>query len=405
MSTEPPPSPRHILRTHIDPITALFCSSDNERIYSGDAKGRVVLTSTRSLRPIANWLTHTDALLGVEEFGDRFGLIITHGRDNKIHVWERPEESVSIRQVGAATLSESSTPTLCYSMDVNALNYCRFSLLPIQPNISLGGEEVTALIAVPNLVESSLADVWTLPGRKRLHAAIGEAHDTASTKFSDGRSGSKTGIIMAMHLFYAPQIHPSTSTAQRELRLLCAYEDGGVVLRKRTTPEGEQTIAGQGWETIWKSKLHVESADHLIGKYDLTLDPSETGAPGTIFRTKCPGNGAISIRGDGRVCAVGGWDGKYVHSSPSLRDDNDNARVRLYSTKSFKALGTLVYHKQGCQAVTFASFSDGSLPSKEEDEEDEMTLGEKRQRSRWLITSGKDARVSIWALMSFEKTT
>lgn len=31
---------------------------------------------------------------------------------------------------------------------------------------------------------------------------------------------------------------------------------------------------------------------------------------GAAFKTKHPGNGAIAIRGDGRVCAVGGWDGK-----------------------------------------------------------------------------------------------
>jgi len=69
MFTEaPPPPPLHVLRTHTNPVTTLFCSGDNERIYSGDAKGRVVLTSTRSFRPTASWLAHTDALLGIEEF-------------------------------------------------------------------------------------------------------------------------------------------------------------------------------------------------------------------------------------------------------------------------------------------------------------------------------------------------
>lgn len=28
------------------------------------------------------------------------------------------------------------------------------------------------------------------------------------------------------------------------------------------------------------------------------------------FRTKHPGSGAVAIRNDGRVCAVGGWDGR-----------------------------------------------------------------------------------------------
>lgn len=147
-SIEAPSTPLHVLRTHKDPVNTLFCSRDNERIYSGDAKGRIVIWSTRSLRPIADWLAHTDAILGAEELGEN--QIITHGRDNKIHVWERPEQSVAIRPVGAATLTESSAPTLCYSMDVNALNYCRFSLLPISSS-----DETSALLAVPNLVESS----------------------------------------------------------------------------------------------------------------------------------------------------------------------------------------------------------------------------------------------------------
>jgi len=35
--------------------------------------------------------------------------------------------------------------------------------------------------------------------------------------------------------------------------------------------------------------------------------PEEYGA---AFRTKHAGNGSLAIREDGRVCAVGGWDGK-----------------------------------------------------------------------------------------------
>src|SRR5882762_5713621 len=55
-----------------------------------------------------------------------------HGRDNKLHVWTRvqgPVASASIRVGGSAALPGLQTPELCYSLDVNALNYCRFSLL------------------------------------------------------------------------------------------------------------------------------------------------------------------------------------------------------------------------------------------------------------------------------------
>lgn len=47
---------------------------------------------------------------------------------------------------------EDSGPKLQLSLDVNALNFCRFSLLRLEP---LDGQE-TALVALPNLVDSSL---------------------------------------------------------------------------------------------------------------------------------------------------------------------------------------------------------------------------------------------------------
>ena len=75
----------------------------------------------------------------------------SHARDNKLHVWTRVEELSPSARVGsvAQSVGEQTLPNLCYSMDVNALNYCRFSLLP---NTSV---EAQALIALPNLVDST----------------------------------------------------------------------------------------------------------------------------------------------------------------------------------------------------------------------------------------------------------
>ena len=92
-----------------------------------------------------------------------------HGRDNKLHVWSRVDESTFINVGGSASVPGLSVPTICYSMDVNALNFCRFSLLPLPARrVDSAGDDLDApqsqeaLIAVPNLVESSwvsLADV------------------------------------------------------------------------------------------------------------------------------------------------------------------------------------------------------------------------------------------------------
>ena len=77
------------------------------------------------------------------------------------------------------------------------------------------------------------------------------------------------------------------------------------------------------------------SADHLVGRYDLSVscvfiepiciltitnnlqaaqEQDDTAAACTVHRIKHPGNGSIALRDDGKVCAIGGWDGKYVRS-------------------------------------------------------------------------------------------
>jgi ASTRA-associated protein 1 len=87
----------------------------------------------------------------------------SHSRDHKLHAWRINLESASgqLLDSGSATLPglQSNTPTLLYSMDVNALNYCRFSLFRLDGAIE---EEPQALIALPNLVESSLVNMYPL---------------------------------------------------------------------------------------------------------------------------------------------------------------------------------------------------------------------------------------------------
>lgn len=74
----PSPAPKHIIRSHADPVSVVYSSDDNERIYSGDSSGTVVITSSRSLRAIATWKAHDHGLLGIQEWEDT---IITSVRD------------------------------------------------------------------------------------------------------------------------------------------------------------------------------------------------------------------------------------------------------------------------------------------------------------------------------------
>lgn len=119
-----------------------------------------------------------------------------------------------------------------------------------------------------------------------------------------------------------------------------------------------------------------------------------------VHRTKYPGNGAVSIRDDGRIVAVGGWDGKCVGEQFILILLSDSmVRVRLYSAKTFKSLGTLAYHKEGCNAIAFAYGAANNVSGSE----DKFDGDELEVKSRWLATGGKDGRVAIWKLKDFLK--
>jgi len=89
-----------------------------------------------------------------------------------------------VNSVEQASASPQS-PNLKFSMDVNALNFCRFSLFK-------GPPDEYCLVAVPNLVDSAFVrlsfhlsdyptesgqvDIWDLKTQDRLHAAIGKQH-------------------------------------------------------------------------------------------------------------------------------------------------------------------------------------------------------------------------------------
>ena len=66
---------------------------------------------------------------------------------------------------------------------------------------------------------------------------------------------------MSLHLHYQSQTGPSNLTVQdKRLRLLCAYENGSVVLREYNRNDMDASVEGIGWDIVWKSKLHVESS-------------------------------------------------------------------------------------------------------------------------------------------------
>jgi hypothetical protein len=101
----------------------------------------------------------------------------SHGRDNKLHVWKLSSQNLST--LGGSALAPGTLMLeLGYSLDVNALNFCRFSLLrlDVQPQPQPPSADTRALLAVPNLVESSLASPSPPFSVEKQHCGCDDEH-------------------------------------------------------------------------------------------------------------------------------------------------------------------------------------------------------------------------------------
>jgi ASTRA-associated protein 1 len=286
--TEEPPDPFWVLRQHMPcAINALHffaptpTKTGSEKrvakrvkyngslfLAAGDSHGQVSVTDLSTYRQTAFWKAHDDSILGVELLAQ--GRVVTHGRDNKVHVWElmKPQDqqrnavAISSNSAGgqraphshlpSRMLSSLPLPKQLLSLEVNSLNYCRFSMLTAR-----GNDE--ALIAVPHTLESAYIDIYHLPTCKRLAKAIGKP-DIAST--SAALRESRQAITMAMHLF--------ESKDGKGLALLAGYEDGSVALwttpLKEATTEGVDWVASaqEPWQQMWRAKHHAETGVYKI---------------------------------------------------------------------------------------------------------------------------------------------
>lgn len=72
MSSEllPPLQPSFVLRGHSAQVHAVHFIPGNIRLLSGDAEGWVVSWNLAFKRPVAVWLAHSNAILGIGSWGE-----------------------------------------------------------------------------------------------------------------------------------------------------------------------------------------------------------------------------------------------------------------------------------------------------------------------------------------------
>ncbi|KAF2767587.1 WD40 repeat-like protein [Teratosphaeria nubilosa] len=375
-STLPPAQPTYILRGHSAQIHSVCFLRDNLRLLSGDADGWVVLWSVSIKRPIAVWQAHKGTVLGLKAWGDE--RIITHGRDNKLCVWqlaETQEAEFSTMLPIEDSTTERKKPWLLHSLPVHALNFCSFAMGPALASQALDSDVSEILVAYPGVQDGSIM-VTSLPSEERF------------ATIPPPRSDSKSGMLMALEL------HQQNSQDQ-SLLVIAGYEGGNTCL-------WSQNPMTKIWKVVNTYKLHSQpilsldavptlacfytsSADAAIAQYSLY-----TQADPKVVQTKHAGQQSLTVRDDGKIFATAGWDG----------------RVRVYSCKTMKELAVLKWHKEGCYALAFARsrYPDRMNISVPEGPgvvtKRELTVSQRRQQTaketHWLAAGSKDGKISLW---------
>ncbi|KAK0715601.1 WD40-repeat-containing domain protein [Lasiosphaeris hirsuta] len=396
MADDRPAQPKSILRGHKAQVHAAAFVRSNERLLTGDADGFLVAWDLTIMRPRAVWQAHENVILGVAGWdADR---IITHGRDNKLIVWqfgEQDEDRLSTTLPLDPSPDPRPQPWIQYMLEVNTMNFCSFSFCPASPDSSPVAPE-EALVAVPNTLASEAIDIFHLPSQERRHTV---------------KLGEKNGMVMALSLFYLGQ----------SLTVVAGFEDGVAAVA--------QLGSHGSWTIRYQTKCHSQpilsldlspnrdffftsSADSIIAKHPLPLPtppktvengisrpsisqqetitdsqgskPAETPSmksppllstagsggehnrvvptattttpqttnaaveearvvlaeqPIKVINTKHAGQQSLHVRSDGLVFATAGWD----------------AKVRVYSAKTLREVAVLKWHQVGCFAVAFAA--------------------------------------------------
>ena len=320
---------------------------------------------------------------------------IRHGRDNKLLVWQlRESEEAEFSKLLPIeeTTSHRKQPWLLHSLDVNALNFCSFAMCqmpappPTEPTASPSPQhppQSSILIAVPG-VQDGLINITALPSATR-YATIPPPKDTS------------TGMLMAVSLFHQPN-NDSTTTTTSPLLVAAGYESGHVALwHLKHDPKTKQ----ETWQTLYLAKPHSQpvlsldiapslncffssSADAIVARH-----PLDGVAEPKTSQTKHAGQQSLVVRGDGKIFATAGWDG----------------RVRVYAAKGMKELAVLKWHKEGCYAAAFADVLDGGGTVTDGDGKGEsvgkvLTVSQQRlarsKATHWLAAGSKDGSVSLW---------
>ncbi|EMR11245.1 hypothetical protein PNEG_00276 [Pneumocystis murina B123] len=356
------PRPVYIFRGHEAQISYVYFFKKNENLATCDADGWVIIWNIFTFRSTIVWKAHLESILTCYDWTDTY--FITHGRDNKIYVWQLEFETKKDLEVYLPVDQKKECqkkPWMLYSLNVQTLNYCSFAVC------NKDKLENDIFLAVPSSIKAELIDIYDLPNCQLLYSGIGSTKEV-------------TGIVMSLCMYYRQEL------LYRCLEISAGFESGHVGVFALSQDS-------QLWEIKHFFKIHTQpvmsihsdplheflissGADSLVVKYSLSSNSDNNVLK---FKTRHNGQQSLRIRSDAKIFATAGWDGK----------------VRIYSCKTFSQLAVCKWHEIGCCAIAF-----GEVIS--EYHNNLELFGKSRYSERlkkhWLAAGGKDGKVSLWEI-------
>ncbi|VVT48721.1 uncharacterized protein SAPINGB_P001918 [Magnusiomyces paraingens] len=443
--------PDFTLRAHPAPVTAAaFASGVTPPVLaSADESGGVFVWDVVARRPVSMFRAHSAAIVKVEfvtiasknEHPQTY--LLTHGRDHCVHVYNAGPALARIvmaRRIGARSLGANGPPSAVtldreiaeldplekvYTVPVNALNYCGFSVAIIQQD-SESETTATVVLAVPGTTASENVDVYTLrvPGFElaRPAAAIpGPEVVSKIPKFeqdenpiTEGPRQNGAGIVMSLCLVDKPS----------QIYLVAGYESGHTatfIINNvgGSSPDSQQQLP---WKLLECKQLHTQpvlalalrpqSLDqkHLPAQvYSTAADarialtlvpPSQNLFPFNVVRLSAPGTASAVIRSDGKLLATAGWDGLVRVFELLLRqDDKEELLVLQNNTTKQKLLKPLASFPGGRQNGGITAVAFGPIETTMEPQSS-LSLVQRlsKSNSHYLAVAGKDGRIGIYSL-------
>ncbi|KAH9494526.1 Guanine nucleotide binding protein (G protein), beta polypeptide 1-like [Bulinus truncatus] len=304
----PPPEPTVELSSN-SPVTSLAFEEalygGELQIFSGHQDGKTTKWNLVTRRPESSNATHTESVIWLKCVA---GKLLSQGRDGVIRFWSTTGEPwKNIGEIPCASMIFCNSSVCC-------INNQHLLTVP-SDNVA----QVTVHRLEPLLTESS----QILPLFSPIHL--------------QPKDKQMYGMCMRIKMESDNSQTPYVFVAY-ESGILCMWDILKGIILTEVQAHDESIMCMDCWISRDTNafKCVTGSVNEQLKMWQ--VEDSKLIHKKTVEIIN-PGTSDVSVRGDGKIVAVGGWDGM----------------CRIFSLKTLKALAVLKFHKSNVQCVSFAS--------------------------------------------------